>query len=1393
METDKINNNLFHLNPLPSWIYDIETLEILDVNSTATGHYGYTREEFLRLTLKDLRPAQEIPKLQSSITVRKKNEGNIYIGIFTHQKKDGTLIQMDINGHKVDFQGRNCVLVICQDVTDKEKQIRQLKESEENLKAISALSKIGYWRLQIDGMTLSWTDEVYDIWEQNRDDFELTFDNVSCTIHPDDREAFQEMHRASFAGEKDYNVIHRIIVAEGKIKWVHEIGRLKFDLQGNVVSFEGTVQDVTAQKEEEQRLKLLESVITNTNDAVLITEADPFDEPGPRIIYVNESFTKMTGYEACEVIGRTPRILQGPNSNQKELAKLSKAMRNRESCEITTINYKKNGEEFWVNFTVSPVIDENGRYTHCISIERDVTEQKNKELENELVAQIGSFFNHEKDYARTTNDLCKAISQFGKFDWVELWTSNFEKTKMHLINHHVANSEDEEFYCVDSKIDTFQKSKGLPGKVWADKTQLLWTDIEASNDFVRKKAAKKIGLKSVLGVPLISKNEVHGVLTIGTKQNTHLLKKYSRIFKRLEGFIGSELKRTMLENDLSHLFDAIPDIVSVGDFQGRFLTINKAGSELMGYSEEEILYQTFEKFIHPEDRTIALEELSRLASGQTTFNFEVRFIRKSGEILWLSWFCNTNMEEGLIYSTAKNITEEKKLRELNRQSRQLAKIGSWELDLINQTLYWSDEVHQMHETDPASFVPDLATGINFYREDFRPMVRAGIEKTGATGEPFDFEAVLVSSNKKERWVRAIGNAELVDGKCQRIYGSVQDITERKEAAEELQKAYDDKNNIIESIADAFFTMDRNFIVSYWNRAAEELIGVQREKLIGKNLWEVFPDAVSLPSYTNYHKVLETGKPITFEDNYGGWLEVNAYPSEEGLTVLFRDISLKKGADQRLLEAFEQKNNILESIGDAFFALDKNWIVTYWNKEAEVILGRKREEMVGENLWEKYADAIDSDFYRQCHKAQETGENLSFEEYYATLNKWFEVSVYPSKEGLSVYFKDVTLRKEADIRLIQANERFEKVTEATSDAIWDWDILNDSFYRSQNVLKLFGKTTSLELTTKDFWNDAFHPDDLEEIKKSISEALENPKIFRWEREYRIYNESGNIIYLIDRGVIIRDPKGKPIRMIGAMTDITVRKNHEEELLTLNESLQTYAKDLERSNEELEQFAFITSHDLQEPLRMIASFMDLLKRKYGEQLDEKALQYIYFASDGAKRMKQIILDLLDYSRAGKQTDSIEQVNLIQVLSDYKQLRRKVILEKSVTISASELPTIYSYKAGITQVFHSLLDNAIKYSKEGIAPHIEIYATEEINEWKFFVKDNGIGIDPEFYDKIFIIFQRLHSRKDFEGTGIGLSIAKKHVEFLGGKIWVESSPGKGSTFYFSSPKQNIKLPEN
>ena len=490
--------------------------------------------------------------------------------------------------------------------------------------------------------------------------------------------------------------------------------------------------------------------------------------------------------------------------------------------------------------------------------------------------------------------------------------------------------------------------------------------------------------------------------------------------------------------------------------------------------------------------------------------------------------------------------------------------------------------------------------------------------------------------------------------------------------------------------------------------------------------------------------------------------------------------------------------------DAIICIDTNESITFWNPRAEEIFGWKEPEVMGQQLSELIVPVPFRGFYKNGIKNYlNTGEskvlNVLLE--LNALNKNgeefpIELTVIPINQGSEVFFcaflRDITEREKSETKILQANERFEIVTQATNDAIWDWNIKEKTFFRSQNIQKFFGEGTPSNLDVSQFWNDKFHPEDILKTKKSLSDALENPSISRWEAEYRVFNESGNIVYVVDRGIILRDNMGTATRMIGAMSNITEQKNHEAQLIALNESLQSYAKELERSNEELEQFAFITSHDLQEPLRMVSSFMDQLKRKYEDKLDDKALQYIEFATNGSKRMKQIILDLLEYSRAGRPTDLIENVDINEIITDFKLLRGKIIDEKSATITHDNIPVIKTYKTGITQVFHSLLDNAIKYAKKEEAPNIKITCKEENDKWIFAVKDNGIGIDPRFFSKIFIIFQRLHNREEYEGTGIGLSIVKRHIDFLGGKIWVESELEKGATFYFEIPKTNDNVIE-
>ena len=1123
------------------------------VSAQSESHWGYTPEELIGTPYANLIVEEDIPKT-SDIAEKIISGQNVTTFTNRYKRKDGE-IAYNIWSAIWDDESKtmHCVARDGKEQIEKEKVILR---SEQRFKAlvVEGADLIGI--LDTEGLyTYVSPTSTYVLGMEPQ---EFIGRSPFDFIHPEDSKRVQVCLEKIFTNKKVTVEPFRFKNNRNQWRWIETVLTNMIDNPA-VNGIVANSRDVSEKVEENHHLKLLQSVITNTKDAVLITEAEPFDEPGPRIIYVNEAFTEMTGYTAEEVIGKTPRILQGPNSNYEELARLGKAMRNWETCEATTINYKKNGEEFWINFKLTPVADETGWYTHWISIERDVTEEKNKELEKELLAQISLIFNQQESLSLIGSLLAKTISDFGKFDLVELWQPNLEGNKILLHGKYFPNKEDEEFYRYNNDLNDFKKSEGLPGKVWKTGKQILLKDIEKGG-FLRKDEAKKIGIKSTLGIPLFANNQIVGVLIIGSKNGYKHFNKFLQTFKLLEGFVGSEISRKKSETDLSRLFNSIPELVSTGDFKGRFLQINKAGCKLFGYTEDEIIGQSFEKFIHPDDLAICYEELKSLEKGVSTFNFEVRFITKQNNIIWLSWFCTPNFDEGLIYSTAKNITEEKKLRQRNKQASDLAKVGSWEYDLIEDKLFWSHEVHRLHETDPNTFVPTKAGAIDFYKEEHKSYVANEIHKSITEGVYLDYEAAIISESKKERWVRVIASPEYIEGKCVKFLGCFQDITDQKEV----------------------------------------------------------------------------------------------------------EMALREG----------------------------------------------------------------------------------------------------------------------EVKLIATAERLRLATTTANIGIWDWDVVNDHLIWDETMYQIFGVAENEFKGAFEAWSSTVHPEDIDKAKEEVQNALNGQTKF--DTEFRVVWPDKSIRYVTGNAIVLRDEvSGKALRMIGSNIDITERKRNEEQLLLINQKLENQTKELQRSNEELEQFAYITSHDLQEPLRMISSFMELLERKYSDQLDDKALQYIYFATDGAKRMKQIILDLLIYSRVNKPSEEEESVNLNEIVAEFLQLRRKLIAEKKAEVNYDKLPVLNTYEAPVAQIFHSLLDNALKYNREKVSPKVNISVKETGEFYQFAVEDNGIGIDNKFYEKIFIIFQRLHNRKDYDGTGIGLSITKRAVEFLGGEIWVESVVGQGSTFYFTIRK--------
>ncbi|HEV2478476.1 MAG TPA: ATP-binding protein [Puia sp.] len=383
--------------------------------------------------------------------------------------------------------------------------------------------------------------------------------------------------------------------------------------------------------------------------------------------------------------------------------------------------------------------------------------------------------------------------------------------------------------------------------------------------------------------------------------------------------------------------------------------------------------------------------------------------------------------------------------------------------------------------------------------------------------------------------------------------------------------------------------------------------------------------------------------------------------------------------------------------------------------------------------------------------------------------------------------------EAQVRLQTANlkaseDKYKTLFYKSPLPKWIYDEESLRFMEVNDAAtRLYGypREAFLQMTLRDIRPS----DELAGLQEDMEAVKKNPLAYH-ESIRRHKQRSGELMDVLVTGhPIMMD--GRRARMV-AVVDITEGRRQEEQLRLLNADLGKLnadlgkrASELASSNAELERFAYIASHDLQEPLRMVSSFLQLLQKRYKGQLDPKADQYIHFAVDGAERMKVLIMDLLEYSRVGSSKDGFGEVDTAEIVQEVGDIFREKIIAARAQVDIDPLPKVWGDKVQLMQLFQNLLSNALKYHSEKL-PSVRVHAGEEASHWLFSVKDNGIGIDTQFFDKIFIIFQRLHNKSDYSGTGIGLAICKKIVERHGGRIWVESRPGEGSTFYFTISKK-------
>jgi PAS domain S-box-containing protein len=648
-----------------------------------------------------------------------------------------------------------------------------------------------------------------------------------------------------------------------------------------------------------------------------------------------------------------------------------------------------------------------------------------------------------------------------------------------------------------------------------------------------------------------------------------------------------------------------------------------------------------------------------------------------------------------------------------------------------------------------------------------------------------------------------------------VTAAIRDISARKSAEEHLAQMEDKRRlgenalrdseekyrMLLDGVHDyAIFMLDPRGLVVSWNAGAERIKGYKAPEIIGRNYSCFFSpedikrgkpeEALRMTAASGRHE--EQGMRVRKDGSqFMANVTLTALRDQagelRGFSEISRDLSERKESEARY-------RGLLEAAPDAMVISNAQGRIVLINAATERQFGYRRDELIGQKVKniipEGFAERLIADDLRSTEDAlaQQIGMGIELIARRKDGSGFpIEIMLSPLKsaEGILVTaaIRDVTARKEAEQALRDNEENLRLTVEAAEIGTWFWNIQKDEIRWSEKFQTLFGLTSNATLSYEEIL-EVIHPDDRQRLDQSVKNTLEQGAPY--DIEYRVVWPDSSVHWIAAKGQAHRGHEGKAISLQGIVLDVTERKKAQE-AQKHDEARELRSVELKRSNDELQQFAYIAAHDLQEPLRMVASYTQLLSKRYKGKLDADADEFISFAVDGAHRMQLLIGALLAYCRVGTTGKELRETSSEAALEQALLNLQAAIQESGGVISHEPLPIVVADGAQLQQLFQNVVSNAIKY-RSGEPPRVHVSAKKNGGkEWIFSMKDNGLGIDPKYFEKTFVMFQRLHGRGEFSGTGIGLTLCKKIAERHGGRIWLDSEPGKGSTFYFAIPDRS------
>jgi PAS domain S-box-containing protein len=1377
--------------------------KIIFVNDAFEKTYGYSKEELLGKTMNIVRTNDNPSDINDEIA-RVTQKGS-WQGEIINRAKNGrefpiflsTTLLRNEKGEPIAHIG------IANDITERRKSEQALKESEKRFQDLYDSAPDMYFSVLPGGKVKSVNKTGaqylgYDI-------SELIGQDVWKVVHPHDLENVKAtVNRIFNEKQTDAKLEFRKVRKDGTTIWVSESTRLIYDEKNEPRELFIICRDITINKEFQMAVLESEKKYRNLAQYAPVSVAR-YSLTNNTFEYANDEFERQMGCTVDEYskLTRSEKTnIIHPEDREKVSGNYELWRKNGYRgvlhFDYRIVNRKK--EMLWLDTFIYADFNEENHALVMNEICIDITERKRVEL---------AVLESEKKYKNLATNAPIAVTRISadtmKYEYVN---DEFTRQTGYTMEEYNALNKEElkamaypedrlkvhEFFR-KWREDGFKGTQHIDYRVYNRNGELVWVDTFLFADFDENKK-------------LIAINQICIDITEQKQAQQKVLESEIK-YKNLTSNAPVAVTRITLKNKSY-------------DF------VNDEFVRQSGYSMEEFNTLKDDKLIemiHPEDREKVFGFYKEWAEKgyRGTQHINYRIVNRYKKTVWLDTFLyaefNSNDEAETINQICIDMTEQRKaeaeLRQKDERFRALIENISDLISLVDSDgniIYASPSTTKILGYKPEEYISKNI--FDFIEHEDAPAIRTLFEKLlEKPGNIISDTQFRIRHKEGEYfWNEATAHNLIHDPSIGAIVFNYRDITERKKAEAEilLQKSY--FQQLFENSPEGIVILDNQDKIIDVNKGFERMFQFSADEIRGNILNRlIVPESLSeqatqMTLFVLKGEVMHRETVRKRKDGSAVDVSILAYPitlgeNQIGVYGIYSDITERKETEKALrnseeryrafvkqstegiwrfefLEPISVKLPIDEQIKMIFrygYLAECNDVFArmYGFDSANEVVGARIGDLMDEteekNI-EYLKNAILSgykiDNVESVEKDKNKNTKLFVNNLVGIVENDFLVRVWGSQ-------RDVTEAKKAEEELSKTQFRLATLLNNLQDVVL-YETGDDKEFISENVIDMLGYPSS-RFQDREFFKSITHPGDWKLIDDKTKEWHKNGSEGVLNLMFRVRRADGRYIWVEDH--MIKNKNNGSSHMSGVLIDITDHKNAEEKLKQL-------AEKLTQSNKELEQFAYVASHDLQEPLRMVASYIQLLQRRYKGKLSDEADEFINYAVDGVMRMKTLINDLLIYSRVNTKEAPLESVDLNKVLELTLTNLRTSIEDNNATVNVETLPTVNANSLHMNQLFQNLISNAIKFKKPDVNPVVNISARHLGNEWHFTVSDNGIGIDKEFSDKIFVIFQRLHNQSEYQGTGIGLAICKRIIEKLGGHIWVESEAGEGSSFNFTIP---------